>query len=269
MRFLAAALFLLTVLSATGCYEDRIACLDPDASNYDLRADEQCPDGCCQYPNLALEVSRRWGDDPFSVDSLYRDGAGNEFKVQRFRFYLGDVELMGDNVSFETPDNEFEIGLLSGGDTVLTEVNANLALVTVTGTTNLTVGTFRSNNQAISGISATVGLPDFLDAAVPTTAPAAAPLSVQPGLLRFNNGLGYVSSSMEYILTATDDTLRINNYANSPLALSLPAPVAPQRGSGLTLLLDVNLEAILNGVDLTNSNAVIDVSPGLELTGAR
>ncbi len=43
------------VFFLAGCYEPKEGCLDPQAVNYDVTADEACAD-CCTWPSLRLSV---------------------------------------------------------------------------------------------------------------------------------------------------------------------------------------------------------------------
>ena len=205
MKYLLILLTLACTLTA--CYEDRIACLDPDASNYDLRADEACPDDCCNFPNLTVNFTRTFNGQPFSRDSVYVDGAGNRFTIQRLRFYLGDVQLLAGDRLLPTPENEIEIQRAAAGDTLAINVNDNNLLVTTEGG-NRTVGTYRGGVAALTGLSANLGLVPSVGVLLPSTAPAASPLATQVGLLNFNDGRGYLQASLEYTLVASRETFR-------------------------------------------------------------
>jgi len=241
---------LLPLIFLASCYEDRVACLDPDASNYDLRADEACADDCCRYPNLQLNVTRVWGEESFSVDSIYSDGANNRFRLVRLRFYLGGLELASNEVLLPTPDRLIEIGTIENGDTVTTELNANVALIGTTTGTSTTIGTYRGENRLITGLVGTLGLGPEFAALVPSTAPASSPLLTQPGLLNLRDGLGYLQASAEYQLIGRADTARVNVYGFEPFALTLPIPGTPARGTTLTLLLEIDYRQAFAGVDL-------------------
>lgn len=263
------ALLFPLILLASSCYEDRIACLDPDASNYDLRADDACPDDCCNYPNVSLRISRVWGDTTFFIDSIYTDGADNEFRIIRLRFYLGGLELETGDRLLPTPENLVEVGVIGGTDTVTSVINANLALVATTGA-GPTIGTYRGGGVTITGLIATLGLPAEFNAIAPSTAPAASPLSTQPGLLNLRDGRGYVQASLEYQLVATGDTIRTDVYGLEELRLELPEGVLPVRGNSLNLLLQVDYEKAFEDIDLVMDpeDFAGKLSNALLLTGA-
>ena len=243
-------LLLLTLaLTTTACYEDRIACLDPDASNYDLRADDACPDDCCTFPNLSVNFTRSFNGQPFSRDSVYVDGGGNRFQIQRLRFYLGDIQLLSGDRLLPTPENVIDVRTATMGDTLATEVNDNNLLITTEGG-NRAVGSYRGGVAELTGLSANLGLLPRLGDIVPSSAPATSPLSTQVGLLNFNDGRGYLQASLEYTLLATGEALRTNVYGLEPFTLSFPQAVAPRRGESLTVNVAVDYEVTFSAVNL-------------------
>ena len=239
------ALLLLTA----SCYEDRLGCLDPNAVNYDLRADEACPDDCCEFPEVRLVVTRLWNEESLVLTDTLTDGAGNPFRLLRLRFYLGDIELVADDDFLPTPQAPTEVQLAEGVDTITVEINANAALVGTTGGA-VSVGSYRLSGSAVTGLRGTYGLAERFAPIIPNSAPASSPLSVKPGLLNFSDGRGYVRASAEYILTATNDTLRADAFGSEELALDLPLPALPSRGQNLDLNLVIDYAAAFEGVDL-------------------
>lgn len=255
-------LFLSTFLSlflASACYEDNIACLDADATNFDILADEACP-ACCEYPSFSLDVGRVWGDTVLIAGNTYQDGAGNDFRLIRFRVYLSELELAAANGALPTPENEVEVDVLTGTDTVATTVNANLILLSNTGTTTALIGRLRTGTDSLTQLRGTVGLGEAFTAVYPPTAPASSPLSTQAGLLNFNDGQGYLAASAEYILAATNDTVRVDVRGLSPFVLNFPGPLAPLRGVNLTLELDADYQQVFGNVNLSADENTVAAS---------
>jgi hypothetical protein len=247
----------LTFCLSTACYEDNIACLDPDATNYDILSDEACPD-CCTYPTFSLDVDRIWGDTILFADSIYQDGAGNDFRLIRFRVYLSELGLAAGGTELPIPENEVEVGILSGTDTVLTTINANVVLVSsASSSTTSTVGRLRVGIDSLTQLLGIFGLGDDFTAVYPPSAPAASPLSTQVGLLNFNDGQGYLTASAEYVLTATDDTVRVDARGLQAFVLDFPGPLAPLRGVDLTLELEADYEQVFGATDLTGTETQV------------
>ncbi len=274
MRLLPLFFYSLILLLSASCYEDNISCLDPDATNYDILADQACPD-CCTYPTFSLEIERVWDTLALSLDSIYTDAGGNNFKLIRFRTYLSNLELVAGSTLLPTPENVVEVGLLSGTDTVLTEINANIALLNTTGRVTSTIGRLRVGTAALTQVQGTVGMSEDFTAVYPPSAPASSPLSTQAGLLNFNDGLGYLTASAEYILLATNDTVRVDVRGTMPLSLDFPGPLEPQRGLDLTLILTADYARLFGAIDLAADATTVGtgirnrVGDWLSVTGAR
>jgi len=243
-------LFVFLPLLTASCYEDRIDCLDPDATNYDLRADEACPDDCCTYPTFSLDVERFWGEQAFSLTDTFTDGALNEFRIIRFRFYLSELELVAGETILPTPENIIEAGVISGTDTLLTELNTNLILASSSGSTTSSAGTLRTGTEALTQVQGLVGMSSVFNDVYPPSAPAASPLSTQVNLLNFNDGNGYLTASAEFILIATNDTVRVDVYDTAPLLLDFPTAVDPLRGSNITVELAADYQTAFGNVNL-------------------
>ena len=257
------------------CYEDNIACLDPDATNYDILADEACPD-CCEFPTFSMDVDRLWADSAFRTTDVYPDGAGNQVRVLDFRVYLTELELVAQGQTLPTPVNEIELGVLSGSDTVLTDFNANLLLLqTTTRSNNSTVGRLRVGTAALTQVQGRVGTAEDFPAIIPSTVPASSPLSTQAGLLNFNDGRGYLTASAQYLLVVTNDTVRVDLYNSEPFALDFPFQLQPLRGVNLTLELNADYREVFGSIDLSaDENTVANgIFSGLRrwltVTGAR
>lgn len=259
--FFAAALLL-----ASGCYEDRVGCLDPDATDFDELADQACPDGCCTYPTLSLDVDRMWGDTTLASLELLVDGAGNTFEMTRFRYYLSGLAL-------ETTDGTVPVenvvltSVVSGTDTLETEVNADLVLIESTGTTLETAGTVRVGQSGLTGVEGLFGTADDFPNVYPPEAPAGSPLATQEGLLNFNDGNGYLLGSLEVLLLSDSTSRRVDLRGNLPLELPFGGVVEPLRGFDLTVEIAADYRALLGDVDLRAEEEIIAAGLRVRLPG--
>lgn len=247
---------ILTTVLASACYENRVACLDGDATNFDILADEACPD-CCEFPAFSLDVARFWGSAPLVADSVYTDGAGNAFRLLRLRVYLSELGLSAGATQLPVPENPTEARVVVGGDTTLTTINANVVLLANTGSTVATVGRLRVGEGALTQVQGFVGFPGDFPRVVPGSAPGGSPLATQPGLLNFNDGAGYLTASLEVARPALGDTLRVDLRDPRPLTLPFPGPLAPLRGVDLTLELVADYRLALGNLDLTADPATV------------
>lgn len=95
-----AVLFLLCSIIA--CQDPVEGCLDVNATNYSVAADDPCSD-CCTYPTFSLQIFHRFDSLVFSFDSIY-EFAGSDAKFQQSIFYLSDFKLLSLTDSFEVID---------------------------------------------------------------------------------------------------------------------------------------------------------------------
>lgn len=255
-RFIVPLLFLLPLVCAS-CYEDRVGCLDPDAANYALLADEACPD-CCTYPVLSVRVSPVWEGEAVVPAATYADGAGHPFRLVDFRFYLGDLRLLAEGIDLPEPQRGVPLTLTDGTDVTL---NGNYTLGTSARTTR-EVGSIRLGNRPVAGFAGSYGLPDRFRGVLPASAPSGDALRTQPRRLNYLDGNGYVQSRLEYVLAGTTDTLSVSTYGSVPFTFTFADPVTPDRGADIRLDLEADLAELLGEIDLTADSATLALQLG-------
>lgn len=256
MRFFPACL-LLCLLS--GCYEDRSGCLDPDASNYDLLADDGCTD-CCTYPEISVRVSTVWEDSAIVVGRTYTDGADNPFQFVRFRYYLGDLRLEAAGSDLPDPRRPVTVKQRVSGDSTLT-VNGNYLLATIP-TTTTRIGFLSDYGDGLTALSGTYGLGDRFRNILPASAPTGDALRTQAGLLNFNDGNGYVQAKLEYTRGAGGDTLVSIVYGSLPFELPFGQVIQARRGFGVRVDLQARLKRLFDRIDLSQGSSSVATAVG-------
>ncbi len=249
MRLLLATVVTLVLL---GCYEDSTGCLDPDADNYDLLADQACVD-CCTFPALSVRVSSVWQDTAVVVGRTYTDGFGHAFQFVRFRYYLGDLRLTSADAALADPSRT--VALVAADNSPLS-LNGNYLLASLT-TTTTPVGTLRTGSSTLTGLSGTYGLADRYRTVAPTLAPTGDALRTQPGRLNFNDGRGYVQARLEYTRSPGGDTLSVSTYGSLPFLLDFGQGVTPARGFDLRVDVQARLDLLLGSVDLSADSTTV------------
>ena len=139
-------------------------------------------------------------------------------------------------------------------------LNGNYLLATTQSTTT-TIGTVRTEGAGLTALTGSYGLPEQYRVVDPFLSPTGDALRTQPGRLNFNNGLGYVQSRLEYVLTP-GDTLSVSSYGSVPFALDFGAPFFPPRGSNLRIDLNAQLDALLGPIDLRADSAAVATQLG-------
>ncbi len=85
--------FLSSVLLLVSCYEPIKDCLNPQAENYNVLADEACDD-CCDFPEITLRFNTLVGDSTYTRQDTFVDDFGNLFKLDQFEFFLDNIRLL-------------------------------------------------------------------------------------------------------------------------------------------------------------------------------
>ncbi|MCP9236466.1 MbnP family protein [Lewinella sp. JB7] len=240
----------------TSCYEASTGCLDPDADNYDLLADEGCTD-CCTYPTLSVRSTVVWQDTAVVAGQTYRDGAGHDFQLIRFRYYLGDLRL--ESAAADLPDPSRSVTLLEvlDGDTSQVTVNGNYLLATTASVTTTGVGTVNTGVNPLTSLSGSYGLPDRYRNVIPASAPSGDALRTQAGRLNFRDGRGYVQARLEYTLPTQADTLSVSSFGSTPFEIDFGGGIVRVRGADIRLDMYADLHALLGTIDLTSDSATI------------
>ncbi|HMO37845.1 MAG TPA: hypothetical protein PKC76_08720 [Saprospiraceae bacterium] len=174
-----AALWLLTFAA---CYEPREGCLDLRATNFDVGADNPCPDDCCEYPllRLAMEHKMVYTDTSFNLnynDSTYTDGAGNPFRLADIQFYLSNLRLVRADGSEAAPTDSSEVTIFNpDGLREPGQLSNNFALLNRRIFTLATLGTLITEGR-FTAVRFTLGVPEAAGRVVLNSLPTAHPLA--------------------------------------------------------------------------------------------
>jgi len=95
--------FVGIILATSSCYEAQDGCLDLNATNYDVMADEFCPDDCCNYPSLNLAFRHLIVPTDFPDTTIFLryntfyptfDNTLDTFTIERIRYFLSNIRLV-------------------------------------------------------------------------------------------------------------------------------------------------------------------------------
>lgn len=148
--FLAVlSLFCLPMLQ-NSCVAPVDGCLDTLGSNYDLSADQECPDSCCTYPAFALSVNYKF--DTLNLDSseYYNINADSYFRLRGFYMALSEFSFQGDFGDEEIINEDNET------------INDDLALVFYRNS-SITPGNVRLDGVSLDQVNFSIGLPSSLE----------------------------------------------------------------------------------------------------------
>ncbi|MFT4759201.1 MAG: hypothetical protein ACI9XO_000028 [Paraglaciecola sp.] len=212
------------MLFFSNCYEAQEGCLDLGATNYDVTADDNCPD-CCTYPSLNLAfrhliVPTTMPDTSVSLryNSYYPtfDSPLDTFTIERIRYFLSEIRLV-------RPNGE-EVHIL---DSVTVEIDGNevtfedsFAKVDRDIVQTVNVGTVRTEGE-FSAIRFFVGLAPNLLNIDPSSVPRTSQLNVSSDTLLYMDtiNIGYLSSLVVFNrdTVSTIDSTRVAIFENTDL----------------------------------------------------
>lgn len=251
--------FSFLLAAFTSCYQDVEGCLDFNANNLDLDADFACLDDCCTYPTLGMSVTHLYEGEALRTDTFYRDAANNQFRLTRLRYYWTELVLNEESGDVVVPVDSVEFGLvLSPGDTVFQLLNDNLVLISSATDALQEFGVFRGAEGSVS-ITGKLGVDGLYSQVFPASAPANHPLGFQEDRMYYTQDSNYLQLKLEYDIIQGSDTINkeVNVLGVQQLELDFFGTVAIPRGFNVTVAVEAEVAALLNGIDLTADNEPI------------
>lgn len=256
------------VLFLTNCYEAQEGCLDLGATNYNVTADDSCPD-CCTYPSLNLAFRHLIVPTDMPDTSVFLryntyyptfESPMDTFTIERIRYFLSEIRLV-------RPDGE-ELHVL---DSVTVEIDGNdvtiedsFAKVDRDIIQTVNVGTIRTEG-AFSAIRFKVGLPENLLNIDPESVPRTSQLSVTNDTLLYRDtiDIGYLSSLVVFNrdTVSTIDSTVVAIYDQTDL-IEIPFAETFNLDPGFNLKVTLNVDYLKwfqnIPVPITDQNMVND-----------
>ena len=199
--WLGILLFLIT-----GCYENKVDCLDVRASDFAIDADEPCSD-CCEFPVLRLQFQHKVQINDSTIynltyaDSVYYDGAGNPFRINNIQYYISEAHLFRVNGAEEETQDSIELEIfLDGNRTILKYFEDNFNIVNPGSFQGSEAGTF-AKSGVYNRIRLAIGLAGDANKVIPTLAPEGHPLADLD--MYTNPDSGYIFNSLELFRDTT------------------------------------------------------------------
>ncbi len=242
-RFLV---YLSFICLFSACYEPQEGCLDPEATNLDLMADNACC-CCCTYPNLLLSMQHTFQDtfifrynDTFNVN-------GTEVIFYQMQFYVSEIKLISGSAEFQVR-NDIEVYTSSGSTFSVTDD----FLLASRNTNTYAVGGFREPGS-YEGLAFLVGVNDVLDDIILDSLPSDHPLGVQDDSMYVNDN--YLSIRMAYKpLNVGLDSTVLEIFETAAINLSTSTPLTVTSGFDKTINLQIAYDKWFDGVDFSSGD---------------
>lgn len=244
-----------------GCYEPKEGCLDIEATNYDVSADDPCPD-CCTYPSLSLQF-QHYVTLATEPDTSYAMKYGTRypspldtnhlFYLDRGRFFVSDLRLVRANGEEFGILDSVALPLL-GGDTIYVENNFSKHDRDIFAAAKL--GTFRTSGE-FTGVKFTLGLtPTVRQVWVDTLKTTA--LAVENDSFSYSKTVGIMPVRLILRRDTLPDTQPLDLVFTQERQISLPLPqtVFIDKGFKMKVTLRLDYMVLFQNVDFKNDSAM-------------
>ena len=239
-------IFCFCLLSIIACKEKTDGCLDVEATNFDVSADEPCPDDCCEYPMLSLEIAHRIDTLIFAYGTAY-DLGEQTGRILKIKFYLSDVRLTNDAETLEVLERidltPFIGDVINRKDDFALISRDNAAFTYTLGETRQQ-GTFDTLRFSV-GVDEQVNLTD------PTTLTEGHPLGIQSDSL-WSPERAYIFNKIIMVpdTMAPMDTIEYNITGDPNLVeISIPYEKTVRLGVDVTIPLKIDYQKWFTGID--------------------
>ncbi len=229
-------LFAGSSLTLTSCKTE--GCTNPDALNYDPKADED--DGSCDLGEgtIMMHFHPKWGDSEFNLNQDYTLADGRVVNLDIVRFYMSQFTLLSDN-----------------GETAITDLYHQFRV----GTDMYSLGDVTPGNY--TGLRFVVGVDEEANLSDPSLWPSDHPLSIDnPTFDHWSWNTGYIFSKLEGNVdgstpqTGSADSsfvyhVGMQNFART---VTISSTVTLAEGGTTMFHIEVDVEALFAGLDMTS-----------------
>lgn len=240
-----------------GCFTPKEGCLDRAATNFDANADEDC---CCTYPQLRLNLTQRYGADPFKESGLYYDAASHPYYLRSVSYYLSDFKTTQQGRQYATLDTIGLYALQPGAGEPARLIYRDDYVLVRRASVNNDIGVIRQEGT-FDGLRFRLGMIDSAQWVLPKRVTTGHPLAQQTdSLWRQPNGYVYLQ-----VVVARDTAQNTPNDTLSFSQKDLPAFFIEGKGLSVQKKLGYNLEfsmladyqKMLDGINWTKGDKSI------------
>ncbi len=247
------------------CYEPIQGCLDAQATNFQVDADEPCPDDCCTYPSIVLNFQHCYeiAQDSFVAlnygDSVYIDAAGNPFRFSSLQYYLSEFKLVRSDGALIGVTDTLQVDQIDpvSGDTSKLTLEDNFLLINpVQKSINVTLGNF-TEVANFTGIQFKLGLDTPANQVDPASVQEVHPLSFQDDNMYVDPEEGYIFYKLglftDTVATDTIPVITSISGLENLKTIDLAFPFSTTNGFNINVSLRVDYQDWLEGIDIQQS----------------
>lgn len=254
-------LFPLTILLFQ-CTETKRGCLDINAPNFDVDADEPCEDGCCEKTQLSISfIHRYWIND--TIANTVRLGVpfnifpdtNHHIAFNQIYFYITDFQMIkADGTILESSSSK-----TIETNPPLTIIDNN-AFIDRSNVTPQSLGDF-TPSDGIEQIRFNVGVTNINNQIIPDSLNFSHPFGWKGDSTNWNDTDGYSSLKMEFLTYKNDTTLLdsvpreiiLTSLDVKPITIDSSFDLQIGLNTRISLLMDYN--KLFEGIDITNDSS--------------
>ncbi len=247
MKLFHILLLGLIVVTSSSCYEKEDGCLDAEAVNFDVTADENC---CCSYPKMVLTMSHAYEDSGLSFGTNYLNNINSPFQVLSVQYYLSGFSLVDNSNNSFVTTSTVSLPQLTGGNI---ETADDFVLINRGVFANVDSIGFFPTYGIFEKLQFEIGVKEVAKNTDPEKVDESFPLATQTDSMWYNNGQ-YVAAKimLKPDTVEISDTITINIFENS--LVSLDSQLELSRATHLNLQLQVDYAVWFNGIDFQNDS---------------
>ena len=243
------------------CTETKRGCLDINAPNFDVDADEPCEDDCCEKTGLVLSFIHRYFIDDTTAATVRLNEMANIFpdtnhfvSFSQLHFYLTDFQMVKsdgsvlESISTDTIQSEPPLIILDN-NVYINRNNVNAQ----------SMGDFIPD-AGIQELNFNIGIDGLNNQIIPDSLEISHPFGWKSDSLNWSTTNGYSYFRMEFLTYQNDSTL----LDSIPKVIELTSPeVHPikivsnfdlQKGLNTRITLLMNYNNLFEGVDIVNDS---------------
>ncbi|MEL7118142.1 MAG: MbnP family protein [Bacteroidota bacterium] len=234
------------------CYEIERGCLDVNANNYDIDADEACTDDCCTFPSITLSISHKFtkstGEANLIVqDSVYEDDFGNPYRFEAIKYWISDLTFSGDETINIT--DLIELDLVDGSSASIRE---DYALVDASSFASYGLGNI-SGGGNFTELSYKVGLTQLTNSVDFDALPSDNILADSTVYRSADEGYNFMEIELYRDTSSTSTPVSIEIGLDQNLtSIAHDIDFSLPKGSNISLTLKVDYALLMAGIDVVN-----------------
>jgi hypothetical protein len=242
--------FTIISFSLSNCYEPKEGCLDIEAVNFDVGADDSC---CCVYPKLILSVEQNFDNLVYLPNKEFEWESGKFLRIKSIVFYLSDFTLTR-NSEVYTPTDSLDFKVWP--DSSITRLVNDFALIRRE-TGDYPLGTYRESGN-FDGFNFTFGLNEVDNKIISTKIVGTSALKPQAEKLWLNETDGYAFARIELQQDTFADTKIDTLYLSRPdfqkISLNFAGDYYHKSGYDFKILLKVDFKKWFEGTNLPTND---------------